>query len=139
MKYPVKLTHADDAVMATCPDLPEFSSVGDSVDEALHEAIDGIETTLQMYMQDRRDIPAPSARKRGQHDVALPPLAVAKIGLYQAMQARHMRKSDLARLLGMHMPQIDRLLDLRHRSKLEQVETALNAVGYRIELSVLAA
>jgi antitoxin HicB len=50
-----------------------------------------------------------------------------------------MRKADLARLLGVHMPQVDRLLDLRHRPKLEQVEAALNAVGYRIELAVRAA
>ncbi|OOG48902.1 HicB family protein [Rhodanobacter sp. C06] len=139
MKYPIKLVHADGVVMATCPDLPEFASVGDTRDEALREAVDGIETTLQMYMQDRRDIPVPSAPKRGQRLADLPPLAVAKIGLYQAMQAKRMRKADLARLLDMHMPQIDRLLDLRHSSKLEQVEAALNAVGYRIELAVRAA
>lgn len=139
MKYPVKLTHADGVVMATCPDFPEFASVGGTLDEALREAVDGIETTLQLYMQERRDIPAPSALKRGQRLVALPPLAVAKLGLYQAMQAKKMRKADLARLLDMHMPQIDRLLDLRHSSKLEQVEAALNAVGYRIELAVRVA
>ena len=125
--------------MVTCPSLPEFSSVGDSRDEALLEAIDGIETTLQMYMQDRRDIPLPGICKRGQLLVSLPPLAVAKLGLYQAMQIQHLRKADLARLLGVHLPQVDRLLDLRHRSKLEQVETALNAVGYRLEVVVLAA
>ena len=62
MKYPVKLTHADDVVMVTCPDLPEFSTAGDTGNEALREAIDGIETTLQMYMQDRRDIQVPSGR-----------------------------------------------------------------------------
>lgn len=139
MKYPVKLTDVDGVVMVTCSALPEFSSVGNSPDEALHEAVDGIESTLQTYMQDRRDIPAPGVCKRGQHPVCLPPLAVAKLGLYQAMQTRHMRKADLARLLGVHLPQVDRLLDLRHRSKLEQVETALNAVGYRLEVSVLAA
>lgn len=139
MQYPVKLTHADDVVMATCPDLPEFASVGDTMEDALREAVDGIETTLQLYMQERRAIPTPSAPKRGQRLVILPPLAVAKLGLYQAMQAKHMRKADLARLLDMHMPQIDRLLDLRHSSKLEQVEAALNAVGYRIELAVRAA
>jgi antitoxin HicB len=50
-----------------------------------------------------------------------------------------MRKADLARLLGVHMPQVDRLLDLRHRSKLEQADAALNAVGYRIEPAVQAA
>jgi antitoxin HicB len=139
MKYPVKLIHAGGVVMVTSPDLPEFSSVGDSKDEALREAIDGIETTLQMYMQDRRAIPIPSVRKRGQQMVDLPPLAVAKIGLYQAMQTKGLRKADLARMLDMHLPQVDRLLDLRHISKLEQVEAAFNAVGYRIELAVLAA
>ena len=69
----------------------------------------------------------------------MPPLTVAKIGLYQVMQTRRMRKADLARLFDVHTPQIDRLLDLRHSSKLEQVEAALNAVGHRIELAVLAA
>src|SRR3546814_20723388 len=109
MKYPIKLTRADGAVMATCPDLPELASVGDTPDEALREAVDAIETTLQLYMQDRRGIPAPSAPKRGQRLVALPPLAVAKLGLYQAMQAKRMRKAALARFLGVHMPQFDRL------------------------------
>ena len=139
MKYPVKLKRVDGVVMVTSPDLPEFSSVGDTEEEALREALDGIETTLQMYMQDRLDIPMPSDRKRGQRLVELLPLAVAKIGLYQVMQSKGLRKADLARLLGVHLPQVDRLLDLRHRSKLEQVDAALHAVGYRIELTVLAA
>jgi predicted RNase H-like HicB family nuclease len=64
MKYPVKLTRVEGAVMVTCPDLPEFSSVGDTEEEALREAVDGIETTLQMYMQDRRAIPVPGERWR---------------------------------------------------------------------------
>ncbi|UJJ59048.1 MULTISPECIES: type II toxin-antitoxin system HicB family antitoxin [Rhodanobacter] len=139
MKFPVKLTRADSVVMVTCPDLPEFSSVGDTEGEALREAVDGIETTLQAYMQDRRDIPPPGARKRGQRLVELPPLAVAKLGLYRAMREQGLRKADLARRLDVHLPQVDRLLDLRHSSKLEQVEAALNALGYRIELAVLAA
>lgn len=139
MKYPVKLMRVDGVMMVTSPDLPEFSSVGDTEEEALREALDGIETTLQMYMQDRRDIPMPSDRKRGQRLVELLPLAVAKIGLYRAMQSKGLRKADLARLLDVHLPQVDRLLDLRHRSKLEQVTAALHALGYRIELTVLAA
>lgn len=125
--------------MVTCPDLPELSSIGKDEADAMREAIDGIETALQARMQDRRGIPEPGALKRGQRLVELPPLSVAKLGLYQAMRECDMRKSDLARLLDVHMPQIDRLLDLRHKSKLEQVEAALHAIGYRIELSVLAA
>jgi antitoxin HicB len=90
------------------------------------------------YMSDRRKIPLPSKPKRGQRLVALPALAVAKIGLYEAMLAKRMRKADLARLLDLHMPQVDRLLDLRHNTRMDQVEHALHQLGRRIELSVLA-
>ncbi|WP_328825101.1 hypothetical protein [Pseudomonas palmensis] len=48
-------------------------------------------------------------------------------------------KTELARWLGMKRPQVDRLVDLLHRSKIEQVEHALQVLGQRIELSVVAA
>lgn len=44
-----------------------------------------------------------------------------------------------ARRLEVPRPSVDRLLDLRHLSKLEQVQGALEAIGYRIELQVMAA
>lgn len=139
MQYPVKLEHVDGVVMVTCPDIPEFATTGDDVEEALVNAVDGIETALMGYMSDRRKIPPPGRAKRGQRLVALPALAVAKLGLYEAMLAKRMRKADLARMLDLHMPQVDRLLDLRHNTRLDQVEYALHQLGRRIELSVLAA
>ncbi len=33
-------------------------------------------------------------------------------------------KAELARRFGWHMPQVDRLFDLRHASKLDQIEAA---------------
>jgi antitoxin HicB len=77
-----------------------------------------------------------SDKKRGEYWASLPALDVAKVGLYEAMRAKGLRKSELARKLGMHAPQVERLLDLTHKSKLEQVEAALAAVGYRILVSV---
>ena len=44
--------------------------------------------------------------------------------------------AELARRLGWHMPQVDRLLDLHHASRLDQAEAALNALGRRLEVSV---
>jgi antitoxin HicB len=61
---------------------------------------------------------------------------LAKIGLYEAMQVLRVRKSDLARKLGVHAPQVDRLLDLTHKSKLDQLEDALTVLGYRVKLCV---
>lgn len=140
MFYAVKLTPIERGeIMVTCPDLPELTTVGDNEVDALREALDGIESTLLLYMQERRDIPEPSAPKRGQRVVQLPPLSVAKVGLYRAMRAKGLSKAELARRLGVPRPSVDRLLDLRHLSKLEQVQGALEAIGYRIELQVLAA
>lgn len=139
MKYPVAVIHTDGVVMLTCRDIPEFATVGDDLDEALFEAVDGLETALIGYMQDRENIPAPSKPKRGEQLVGLPALAVAKIGLYEAMLEKNMRKADLARMLGVHMPQVDRILDLRHGTKIDQVEHALSLLGREIELTVRAA
>jgi len=47
-----------------------------------------------------------------------------------------LKKSELARRLGWHLPQVDRLFDLRHASKLEQVEAAANVLGRHIEVHV---
>jgi antitoxin HicB len=38
--------------------------------------------------------------------------------------------------LGWHGPQIDRLLDLNHASRLDQIEAALAALGKRLTLDL---
>ena len=136
MQYAIKLTFADGAYIASCRDLPALNSVGDTQAEALRESVDALALAIQGYIDDRRQIPQPSERKRGEYWVALPALDVAKIGLYEAMRAKGMRKSDLARLLHVHAPQVDRLLSLAHQSKLEQVEDALARLGYRMDVLV---
>lgn len=136
MRYAVKLTEANGVYVASCRDLPAFNSVGDSIEEALAESADAIALVLQWHIDERTPIPAPTEKKRGEHWVELPALDVAKVGLYQAMMAKGLRKADLARILGVHGPQVDRLLSLVHKSKLEQVEDALARLGYRVSLSV---
>jgi antitoxin HicB len=136
MRYAVKLTEVDGVYLVTCRDLPAFNSVGGSVEEALIESADAIALVLQWHIDERTPIPAATEKKRGEHWVELPALDVAKIGLYQAMMSKGLRKADLARMLGVHAPQVDRLLSLMHKSKLEQVEEALFRLGYRVSLSV---
>lgn len=136
MQFAVRLTPADGVYVATCRDLPAFNSVGDTEEEALRESVDALALALQGYMDDRQPIPEPTAKKRGEKWVALPALDVAKVGLYQAMLANGLRKADMVRRLGVHPPQVDRLLSLAHKSKLEQVEDALSRIGYRLQVSV---
>jgi hypothetical protein len=67
--------------------------------------------------------------------VPVPALTVAKIELYDAMRRGKVSKSELARRLDVHLPQVDRLLDVFHASRLDQLERAAEALGTRIVLA----
>lgn len=122
-----------------CRDLPELNSFGEDEQHAANEAVDAIETTLSIYVDQRRPIPQASAPQQGERIIHLPAVTVAKIVLWNTMIERDMRKADLCRLLGVHQTQGDRLVDFLHTSKMEQIETALAAVGKRLAVSVEAA
>lgn len=59
-----------------------------------------------------------------------------KAALHNAMINTGTRKADLARKLNQKGPQIDRLLDVSHASKVETLEQALYLLGYEVEVSV---
>ena|SRR5258706_9540873 len=135
--YPVLFTPEAKGFVVTVPDIPEVITEGDSIEEATEYAIDAIELILGEYMRRRAEIPRPTKR-RGRHirTVELPLLTQAKLSLYLAMQESGIRKADLARRLGVSKPQVERLLDLSHGSRLEQIEQAFRALKKRLELSV---
>lgn len=134
--YPVILTPDAGTVLVTFPDVPEAITFGADTDEALMYAVDALESALSFYVDGRKPLPVPSKLKRGQKTVRPSALECAKLGVYQAMMEQGIRKSELARRLGWHMPQVDRLFDLRHASKLDQIEAAARALGRHIEVSV---
>jgi len=135
--YPVDLTLDDnDTVMVTFPDVPEVVTFGDDETDALARAVDALETALNGYITDRRDIPAPSDAA-GRPTVAPSLLGSLKLGVYGAMRARGWRKADLARAMGLNPRQIDRLLDLTHASTVAQLEQAAAVAGGRYTVEVL--
>lgn len=138
-EYGVIVTKVDPGYWVICPDIPEMNSVGDTEQEALRNAADGLITALSMYIDTRRAIPPASAPKPNQYIVPLPALVKLKLALWQTMTEQGLRKSDLAKRLKVHPPQVDRLLDLLHSSKLDPLEDALNALGKSIAFSVESA
>jgi len=134
LRYPVKITHKDGAVVVTFPDFPGVQTFGDDEPEALARAVDALETMLMGMIEDREEIPVRVAR-RGRL-VTLPALTEAKIELYRQMRSAKVGKAELARRLNCHLPQIDRLLDLGHASRLDQIEQAFLALGKRLTLSL---
>ncbi len=137
LDYPVTLTRDDNGtVLVTFEDVPEAITFGADEDEALLIAVDALETGLSFYVDERKPLPVASKPKKGQKTVRPSALECAKLGVYQAMTEQGMKKSELARRLGWHMPQVDRLFDLRHASKLEQIEAAANVLGKHVLVQI---
>jgi len=134
--YPVTLTPDDGAVLVTFADVPEAITFGVDEDEALLNAIDALETGLSFYVDARKPLPDAGQPAAGQKTVSPSALECAKLGVYQAMTEQGIKKAELARRLGWHMPQVDRLFDLRHASKLDQIEAAANVLGKHVHVRI---
>lgn len=120
----------------TFRDVPEAITWGRTAGEAMSMAVDALETALSIYVDDRKDLPRPSAAKRRERLVPLSALGMAKAALYTTMREQKVGKAALARRLDCHLPQIDRLLDFCHASKLEPIELALAALGKRLVVDI---
>ena len=133
LRYPVILERdTNGTTRVEFPDVPEANTFGEDAAEALIHAVDALESALSLYVEDRRDIPKPSPVKSRGKAVILPALTEAKLALYSAMRANRVGKAELARRLNWHPPQVDRLLDLLHASRLDQLEAAFRVLGKRL-------
>ena len=134
LSYPIVLAENDDpAVIATAPDFPECAAFGRDRDEALAHAVRALEDAIEARIHSGRPIPPPS---RGRRRVVLPTLTAIKVILHQEMNTRGVSKAELARRLGWHSTQIGRVLDPRHRSRLDRMDAALGAIGLCLQVSV---
>lgn len=139
--YPVTLETDPDtgAVVVGIVDVPFAHSVGDDEAEALLNAVDALVSAFEVYIERRERIPEPSAPSDGQSVAVLPVVVAGKVALYNALRDAGLRKADLARKLNVAPTLVDRLLSLRHRSRIEEIETALAGLGKRLAVEVLAA
>ena len=135
LAYPITLEDDDGTVLATSPDFPELTTFGDDREEAIARAVHALEEAIAARIHDRKDIPMPS---QGETYVVLPTLTSVKVMLYQAMREQGIGKAELARRLGWHLPQVDRVLDVQHRSGLEHMDAALGAIGRQLHVTAAA-
>ena len=117
--YPANVIRdSNGLLLVTLPDLAEVAAVGEEQSEARRQAV-----------------PLPSPIK-GRKTVPLSSLAAAKVLLYRAMREQNVRKAELARRLGARPAIVDRLLDIAHASRLDQLDAALAALGKRLDVKI---
>ena len=136
LAYPITLEHDDGTLLVTSLDFPELTTFGDDREEAVARAVDALEEAIAARIHDRKEIPSPSS---GETYAVLPTLTSVKVMLYQGMMEQGIGKAELARRLGWHLPQVDRVLDVQHRSRLDQMDAALEAIGRRLHVTATAA
>lgn len=120
-------------------DVAEAITEGDSREEAVLRAEDALESALAMHIAAKEPLPRPSQPEASEVMVPLSALGMAKTALYDAMGEQGVSRAELARRLRWHLPQVTRLLDLRHASRMEHVEAALVALGLRLIVNVARA
>ena len=130
--YPIELEEDDGTLMVTSPDFPELTTFGHDRTEALARAVDAFDEAIAARIHLGQEIPSPS---RGKNRVRLPTLTAVKVILYQGMKDQGIGKAELARRLGWHLPQVDRVLDVNHLSRLDRMDAALGAIGRHLEVS----
>lgn len=134
----MNLTRDDNGTfLVQFPDIPEAITVAETEDESLLAGKEALEAALEIYFDEKRVVPAPSKVKKGQRSITLPALVTAKVLLANEMVRQGVRKAELARRLDVHMPQVDRLVDLRHSSKLENLEKAFQTLGKTLGIRVV--
>ena len=133
--YPVELSRQKpNVVRVAFPDFPGTwaeCATGDEQAAANGLLIDA----LEHCMKERREIPRPT-RNPGRQLIEPPVLVAAKVALYQAMHKSHLSNVALAGELGTVEGTVRRLIDLRHRSHVGQVEAALATLGKRLAVTV---
>lgn len=134
MFYPARIEPDGDGFMVSFPDIPEALTGGATREEAIEMAKDALQTALEFYFDDKREIPVPSKVKKGQVAIELPASVAAKVLLLNEMIKQHVRPADLARRLGTTPQEVNRLTQLGHATKIDGISNALQALGKRLEL-----
>jgi antitoxin HicB len=137
--YPVKLTSDEDTWLVTSRDFPELTTFGVTEDEALAYAVGAFREAIAARFAYREDIPLPSKPRRGERLVALPAQAAVKVLLYRNMLDKGLRKSDLARRIGVHKQEMDRIFSLGQATSLTKLEKAFAALGKALDIKVVDA
>lgn len=136
MKYPATFTPDTGGYVVTFRDIPEAITQGDDEAEALHMATDVLLAAMEVYFDEKRRVPPPSKLRKNERLIGLPASVSAKILLLNEMLGQRIAPIELARRLDTTRQEVNRLIDLRHATKIDRIEDALSALGKQLHLAV---
>ncbi len=141
--------------LVTCPAIPEVTTFGETEADCVDNARAAIEEALAARIARGAAIPEADANddqaaqvRDALHDAiakeavkvfraqlrALPEL---KVELYQALARSGITRAELARRLDWKRTSVDRLFQLGHASRLDQIEAAAAALGFAVHAGIV--
>lgn len=128
-----ELENGDVVWLVSVPAFPEIVTSGDTQEEAARAGLMAIEEAMAARIADGQtfDIPVKETSGKGRW-VQLPLLTAVKAALHLTCLDRSVTRAELARLLGWHREQVDRLFRLDHKSQLDQLEAAYKALNLHL-------
>ena len=135
-EYPARFEIQDGEVVVQFPDVPEALTAGNDSAEAYREASDALGSALAGYVQEGRDLPAPSKPRRNQLLVSPPPLVSAKLALRMRMRELALSNVALSERLGVSETAVRRLVNPDHESRLSNIVEALAVLGQHLVIEV---
>jgi len=134
ISYRCKIEQQDDKkFLVTFSDFEEAFTEGDTYEEALFNAEEVLNLTLEGRMEEGIRIPVPTLKsEEGEEIFPSPPIQSAL--LVKFSRGKH-TIADLARSLETSWPAVARIEDPRHWSSLKQLSKAATALGQKLILS----
>lgn len=117
-------------------DIPEAISEAWLGEDILEVATDALITAIDFYIEDQRKLPEPSEQKDGEIMVELPISIACKVTLLNCMVENNIRPVDLAKKMGTTPQTVNRILNLRHNTKIDTLANAFKALGKELVLRV---
>ncbi len=124
-----EVLHFTEGYSVTFPDVYGAHTSGDSWEDAIEMAGDGLGVALGMYVKADEALPTPSPLKEGQVLIPVPFLVAAKLTVYTAMRNQGVTNTELASRLGISEDAARKLVSPRYRTHLSHVAAALRALG----------
>ena len=141
--FRIVLTPDDNGTfLVTCPALPEVTTFGETEEDCARNAMGAIEEALAARIARGAECPAADASGLGLEDhsvrlATLRALPELKVELYQALAHAGITRAELARRLNWKRNSVDRLFQLDHASRLDQIEAAAAALGLAVEAQIV--
>jgi antitoxin HicB len=115
--------------LITSRDFPNLTSDGETWDEALRMGRGALLAILEILIDTDQPIPLPGGAPGVEFDLGT--LVAAKIALNNLRVARGLNRAQLGQLIGAAPSVAYRTLSVLHASRMDQIDRALAAIGYR--------